>query len=206
MSVVDERALAPPTFRAMRRVAVLAGLALAASIALVLCCLAPDAPAIIPITLAGLSGLSVAGLAFTLDEALLWSLTLGALAGVGLIVLAALAGPEAALGLTSFASLALGIGLAAWLARTAPRRPRLSLRRAALYAAALAGLRAYAAYLVLVSRDLMIADFMTYRGVSVMVARLADTGNWPLLFSAVAQSITQDYAWGPRSFQASRWR
>ena len=47
-------------------------------------------------------------LAFTLDEASLWSLTLGALAGVGLIVLAALAGPEAALGLASFASLAFG--------------------------------------------------------------------------------------------------
>ena len=197
MSDVDERALAPPTFRAMRRVAVLAGLALAASIALVLRRLAPGAPAIIPITLAGLSGLSVAGLAFTLDEASLWSLTLGALAGVGLIVLAALAGPEAALGLASFASLAFAVGLAVWLARTARRRPRLSLRRTALYAATLAGLCAYAAYLVLVSRDLMIAHFMTYRGVSVMVARLADAGNWPLLFSAVAQSITQDYAWGP---------
>ena len=43
----------------------------------------------------------------------------------------------------------------------------------------------------------MIADFMTYRGVSVMVARLADAGNWPLLSSAATQSITQDYAWGP---------
>ena len=61
----------------------------------------------------------------------------------------------------------------------------------------LAGLCAYAASLVLVSRDLMIADFMTYRGVSIMIARLADAGNWPLLASAAAQSITQDYAWGP---------
>ena len=63
--------------------------------------------------------------------------------------------------------------------------------------AALAGLCAYAAYVVLASRDLMIADFMTYRGVSIMIARLADAGNWPLLMSAAAQSITQDYAWGP---------
>ena len=81
--------------------------------------------------------------------------------------------------------------------RAARRRPRLSLGLVALYAAALAGLCAYAVYVVLVSRDLMIADFMTYRSVSVMVARLADAGNWPLLFSAVAQSITQDYGWGP---------
>jgi hypothetical protein len=197
MTVIDQRAVAPPIFSGKRRVAAVAGLALAASVALVLRRLAPGAPAIIPIGLAGLSGLSVAGLAFTLDEASLWSLTLGALAGAGLIVFAALSGPEAALGLTSFASMAFGIGLAAWLARTASRGPRLSLRLAALYAAALAGLCAYAAYLVLVSRDLMIADFMTYRGVSVMVARLADAGNWPLLFSAAAQSITQDYAWGP---------
>ena len=43
----------------------------------------------------------------------------------------------------------------------------------------------------------MIADFMTYRGISIMIARLADAGNWPLLVSATAQSITQDYAWGP---------
>ena len=58
-------------------------------------------------------------------------------------------------------------------------------------------LSAYAAYLVLVSRDLMIADFMTYRGISIMVARLADAGQWPLLLSAAAQSIAQDYAWVP---------
>ena len=38
---------------------------------------------------------------------------------------------------------------------------------------------------------------MTYRGISIMIARLADAGNWPLLMSAAAQSITQDYAWGP---------
>jgi hypothetical protein len=83
------------------------------------------------------------------------------------------------------------------LACAARKRPRFSLGLAALYAAALAGLCAYAAFLVLASRDLMIADFMTYRGISIMVARLADAGAWPLLFSAATQSITQDYAWGP---------
>ena len=49
--------------------------------------------------------------------------------------------------------------------------------------------------LVLVSRDLMIADFMTYRGIAMMVARLIDAGNWPLLLGAAVQSITQDYSW-----------
>ena len=68
---------------------------------------------------------------------------------------------------------------------------------AALFAVTLVVLSACAAYLVLVSRDLMIADFMTYRGVAMMIARLADSGNWPLLFSAAVQSITQDYSWAP---------
>ena len=68
---------------------------------------------------------------------------------------------------------------------------------AALFAVALALLSAYAAYIVLVSRDLMIADFMTYRGIAMMVARLADAGEWPLLLGAAVQSITQDYSWAP---------
>ncbi len=158
--------------------------------------LAPGAPAIVPIGLAGLSGLSVAGLAFALEDEALPKLTLGVLAGVGLIVVGVFAEPEARLRLFSFASLAFGVGLVLWLARA--RKPRrLSFGLAALYPAALAGLCAYSAYLVLVSRDLMIADFMTYRGISIMIARLADAGNWALLASAAAQSITQDYAWGP---------
>ena len=43
----------------------------------------------------------------------------------------------------------------------------------------------------------MIADFMTYRTIAIMVARLADAGNWSLLLSAAVQSITQDYSWAP---------
>ncbi len=85
-----------------------------------------------------------------------------------------------------------------WLARTARKRPqhfiglwrRCSPSRSRFFSA-------YAAYLVLVSRDLMIADFMTYRGIAMMVARLADAGNWPLLLGAAVQSITQDYSWAP---------
>jgi hypothetical protein len=68
---------------------------------------------------------------------------------------------------------------------------------AALFLAAVAGLSAYAAILVLASRDLMIADFMTYRGIAIMVARLADAGNWPLLMSAAVESVAQNYSWAP---------
>jgi hypothetical protein len=64
-----------------------------------------------------------------------------------------------------------------------------------LYVASLAAL--YGAYIVLASRDLMIADFMTYRGISIMVARLANAGNWPLLMIAAVESIAQDYSWFP---------
>ena len=67
----------------------------------------------------------------------------------------------------------------------------------ALFAVTLALLSVYATYLVLASRDLMIADFMTYRGIAMMVARLVDAGNWPLLLNAAVQSITQDYSWAP---------
>jgi hypothetical protein len=38
---------------------------------------------------------------------------------------------------------------------------------------------------------------MTYRGIAMMVARLADAGDWPLLLSAAVRSITQDYCWAP---------
>jgi hypothetical protein len=68
---------------------------------------------------------------------------------------------------------------------------------AKLFAVTLALLSAYAATLVLISRDLMIADFMTYRSVAMMVARLADAGDWPLLLGAAVQSVTQDYSWAP---------
>jgi hypothetical protein len=197
MTVLDRSALAPLNLPGKRRVAALAGLALMASIALVLRRVAPGAPATVPIGLAGISGLSVAALALALEDEALPKLTHGVLAAAGLIAFGAFTDPEARLGLFSFASLAFGVGLALVLARAARKRPRFPLGLAALYAAALAGLCAYAAFLVLVSRDLMIADFMTYRGISIMVARLVDAGAWPLLFSAAAQSITQDYAWGP---------
>jgi len=197
MTVVERRAPARPTLPAKRLIAALAGLALMASIALLLRRAAPGASSIIPVAFAGLAGLSVGVLALTLEDGALTKLTQAVLAGVGFLVLGALAGPDAQLRLFSFASVALGAALVLWLARTAQRMPRPSLRFMALYAAALALLSAYAAYLVLASRDLMIADFMTYREIAIMVAQLADSGNWALLASAAAQSITQDYAWGP---------
>ncbi len=41
----------------------------------------------------------------------------------------------------------------------------------------------------------MIADFMTYRRIAMVVARLAGAGNWPLLMTASIELIAQDYSW-----------
>ena len=174
-----------------------AGVALAAAAGFLTHAAAPGAPPILAVGVAGLAGLAALALAFTLDDGALPRLTQAVTAGVALIVLGAFVEPEARLRLMSFASAAFGVGLAAWLARSAGARLKFSWPLAALFAVALACLSAYAAYLVLASRDLMIADFMTYRGIAMMVARLADAGNWPLLLGAAVQSITQDYSWAP---------
>jgi hypothetical protein len=169
-------------------------IALAAAIALLARQIASETPTALGL---GLAGLAVVALAFTLEEPALPKMTQAVGTGVALIGLGAFVDPDTRLRLFSFASAASGVGLALRLAVAARKTPRLSLGLAALYAAALAGLSAYAAFLVLASRDLMSADFMTYRSLSMMVARLLGAGEWPLLASAAGQSITQDYAWGP---------
>ncbi len=197
MTIVVPRSLSLPPRSAKLGFAALAGLALIASVAFLFCRLAPDEPAIIPIGFAAVSGLAALALAFTLNVAALRKFTRAVAAGVGLLLLCALLGPEPRLRLASFASAAFGLGLALWLARAAGARLKVSWPLAALFLVTLGLLSAYAAYLVLASRDLMIADFMTYRGIAIMVARLIDAGNWPLLLTAGVQSITQDYSWAP---------
>jgi hypothetical protein len=145
--------------------------------------------------LTGFTGLAALTLAFTLDDVALFKFKRALAAGAAIVVLCAFVGPDARLRLASFASAAFGVGLAVWLVRTARVRAKVSRPLAALLAVTLALLSAYAAYLVLASRDLMIADFMTYRGIAMVVARLADAGQWPLLLGAAVQSITQDYSW-----------
>jgi hypothetical protein len=197
VTAVVPRSLSPPRRSAKRSFAALAGLTLMASIALLFYRAAPGAPAIILTALTGFTGLAALALAFTLDDAALSKFTSAVAAGAAIVVLCALVSPDARLSLASFASVTFGVGLVGWLARTARVRPRFSWPLAALFAVTLALMSTYAAYLVLASRDLMIADFMTYRGIAMMVARLADAGNWPLLLSTVVQSVTQDYSWAP---------
>ena len=197
MAIVEPRALAPLNLPSRGLIAALAGFTVMTAMAFMLRRAAPEGSLVIPVACAGLAGVSAGALALTLEDAALPKLTRGVLAGSSLLVLGAFADSETRLRVFSFASVAFGAALVLWLARTAPKWPRVPLRLTLIYAAALVGLSAYGAYLVTVSRDLMIADFITYRGIAIMVARLADSGNWPLLASAAAQSITQDYAWGP---------
>jgi hypothetical protein len=173
------------------------GMTLTASVALLLYRADPGAPAIIPTGLAGFVGLAALALAFTLDDVALFKFTSAVAAGAAIVVLCTFVSQDARPGLVSFASAAFGVGLAGWLARTARARPEVSWPVVALFAVTLALLSAYAAYLVFVSRDLMIADFMTYRGIAMMIARLAGAGNWPVLLDATVQSVTQDYSWAP---------
>ena len=197
MSAFDDSALAPLRRIDGRALGCGAGFALAVAAGFLTHVAAPGAPAIVAVGAGGLAGLAALALAFTLDDGALPRLTQAVAAGVALIVLGAFVAPEARVRLASFASAAFGAGLALWLARSAGARLKFSWPLAALFAPTLVVLSAYAGYIVLVSHDLMIADFMTYRGIAMMVARLADAGNWPLLLGAAVQSITQDYSWAP---------
>ena len=197
MTLVVPRSLSRPAWSAKRSLASLASLALMASVIFLFHRAAPGAPVIVPLGLASLSGLAALVLAFALDDAERSRFTGAVAIGAAIAALCALLDPDKRLSLASLASGAFGVGLAVGLARAARRRPGVSLTLAALFAVTLVLLCAYAAYLVLVSRDLMIADFMTYRGIAMMVARLVDAGQWPLLVGASVQSVTQDYSWAP---------
>jgi hypothetical protein len=117
MSVLDDGAFAPSRLTESRLLGCGAGFVLAAAVGLFAHETAPGAPAIMPAGFAGVSGLAALALAFTLDDAALPNLTKALAAGVGLLVLCALVGPEPRLMLASFASVAFGVGLAVWLAR-----------------------------------------------------------------------------------------
>ena len=97
MSALDQRA--PASYRSLsgRPLGCAAGVALAAAIEFLVRHIAPEAPAVLGLGLAGLAGLAIVALAFTLEDQALPKLTQAVLAGVGLTVLGALADPEARL-------------------------------------------------------------------------------------------------------------
>jgi len=180
----------------------------------------PRLPALVA---AGALGLGVGALALRLSPTAVPGLALGACIALAALTFAALVEAPAAPGLAKlFAALAGFCGLAAAMATDPQRvelafaygslallcggawrsRTRLDLgltRRAglALVAALLAALAAFNVDYVLVSQDLMIADFMFYRVVSVAVGTLARQGDVASLALALAHSMAQDYSWAP---------
>ncbi len=134
MSAFLPSALARPPSPAARPIAGSAGLVLAGAVGCLVGRIAPEAPAFIAAALAGAAGLGVLALAWTLEDAALAKLTLAALAGASLTLWGATLDPEARLQLFGFAMLAFGGGLAAWLVRTATKRPRISAAAGALFA------------------------------------------------------------------------
>ena len=167
-------------------------------------------------------GFSVGALALRLSPTLAPGLALGAVVGLAALGFAALTeAAEAAKFAKIFAGLAGFCALAA--AAADPKRVELAFalgslallcggawsvrarldlgltRRATLgvTAALLAALAAFNAFYVIVSQDLMIADYMFYRVVSIAVGTLLREGNVAALAVSLAQSMAQDYSWAP---------
>jgi hypothetical protein len=163
-------------------------------------------------------GLSVGALAWRLSPSPAPALALGAVAGLAAVVCAAMSKPQEAAGLTKLFAILAGFGA---LAQAAPDPQRLELafafgslgllcwgawrcweaprlRVSALTVVALtAALAAFNAYYVIVSQDLMIADFMFYRMVSIAVGTLLREGNVVGLMVNLAASVPKDYSWAP---------
>ncbi len=190
---------AAPTVRvpplSPRRAALAAALALGLGVGALALRLSPTAgPGVALGVVVGLAALGLAGLAEAQETPGLAKIFAGlaAFAGLGALRPA----PE-----NLELAFALGaLGLLAGGAWTCLRAPRLGPSRGAVLAlagATLAALAGYNAYYVLVSRDLMIADFMFYRIVSVAVGTLARDGNLLGLVVSLARSMPKDYSWAP---------
>ena len=155
--------------------------------------LAPDALGLIVL-------IAALGLAATADEARLPHCALGFGIGACLIAGAAISGAEGDRLEPAFGLGALGLFGAATYSLAREDRVAKSAQRSAalaLVAASAAGLALYNGYYVVVSRDLMIADFMFYRKLSIAVASLIDSGRWPSLILDFVASMKEDYSWAP---------
>ncbi len=200
--------------RALRALASAAAVALAVSIGVLASRIAPATP-LAPWALGLLALAAAGGLVATLEEAALpraaAAFALGAFVALGAALSSAAPDQlEAAFGV---ASLGLAASAAYRLSRSSllpltgegaatrgniAMRSRIWLGRYAPFGAALVGaLALYFVVYVRTSRDLMIADFIFYRQVSIAVATLLDAGRWPQLIAALVVSMKDDYSWAP---------
>ena len=200
MSSFASPALRAPSRGLVRLLVWAAGVALAASIGELTSRLAPALTPLASVTLGLVALVAAAGLAATLEEAALpryaAAFALGALIAYGAALRPGAPDTlEAAFGVG-----ALGLaGSAAYGLAMSRRRPTRPLARGwvALGAALIGALALYFVAYVVASRDLMIADFIFYRQVSIAVATLLDAGRWPQLIAAIVVSMKDDYSWAP---------
>ena len=200
MSAFAPAALRAPLRASLRALTWAAGVALALAIGLVARRLAPSLTPLAPAAL-GLAGLaSACGLAATLEDAALpryaGAFGLGALVA---LVAALLPGDPGRLEpVFGLGALGLAVGAGYGLAKAARGRRRFPSRAIlALGAPLIAALGLYFVVYVVASRDLMIADFIYYRQVSIAVATLLDAGRWPQLIAVLLASMKDDYSWAP---------
>ncbi len=200
MSAFASAAFRAPLRASLRALTWAAGVALGLAIELLARRVAPSLNPIAPAAL-GLAGLGAAcGLAATLEDAALaryaGAFGLGALAVLAAAILPVDPGRlEAAFGA---GALALAAGSAYALAKAAGPRAQFPWRAVLwLGVALIAALGLYCVAYVVASRDLMIADFIYYRQVSIAVAALFDEGRWAELLAALVASMKDDYSWAP---------
>jgi hypothetical protein len=200
MSAFASAAFRAPPRASLRALTWAAGVALGLAIELLARRVAPSLNPIAPAAL-GLAGLgSACGLAATLEDAALaryaGAFGLGALAVLAAAILPVDPGRlEAVFGA---GALALAAGSAYALAKAAGPRARFPWRAVlSLGVALIAALGLYCVIYVVASRDLMIADFIYYRQVSIAVAALFDEGRWAELLAALVASMKDDYSWAP---------
>jgi len=200
MSAFAPAALRAPLRASLRALTWVAGVALGLAIGLLARRVAPSLTPLAPAGLGLVALASAGGLAATLEDAALpryaAAFGLGALA---VLAAAMLPGDPDRLELVfGVGALGLAAGAGYRLAKAAWRRGGSpAYATLALGVPLIAALGLYCVYYVVVSRDLMIADFIYYRQVSIAVATLIDAGRWAELIAAVVASMKDDYSWAP---------
>ena len=178
----------------------LAGAALSLAVAVLSWRLSPPAVLLAPAGLGGLTLAATVALGATLDEADLTGVTRAFGVVAAILAAAAVSAVGADRLEPAFGLAALGLfGFATYdLSRRTRWRIGAPLGRAlALFAILAAALGLYNAYYVLMSRDLMISDFMFYRKVSIAIASLLDSGRVVSLIVDLAGSMKEDYSGRP---------
>ena len=189
-----------PTFAPRRLALLAAAFGLAIGVWLILRHDAPQAGGATLAMLAALPCLCAIGLALTLDAAALDAFAIalgaGALAALGLGAVS-LDAPTL-LVIFGLASLALTLGGAwrLWRASRGVAGWRFS-GDLALVGALVALLALYTLYYIVASSDLMFADFMFFRRVSIAVAAMLDHLQFVQLLIVTAASAKEDYSWLP---------